>query len=282
MSEGDLFDTAASGGDPARPENGAGERPENVFPGGGAYVGPERGADFDDETPKVVEVAVESGTADRAVPAEAAAEEAPVPDEKPEVREIPVEPRPSQPLPHAGSLGASLAELRRRCGMSLEQAASESRIKAHYIEALEADKLSELPQLVFVIGFVKRLCVIYGVSAGDAESLASELHDKLAYEIPEDINKSVICREQDEANHRRLRNLTIALVAGVVLILALLILGGAVLVLRLRNGNGGNAEPGAAAEPEIAAPAEPVTVDESMLRSYHERPALKVTRIPAK
>ena len=128
-----------------------------------------------------------------------------------------------------------------------------------------------------MIAFVKRLCAIYGVSAEDAETLVTELHDQLSYEIPEDLNKTVICREQDEANHRRLRNLTIGLVAGAVLILALLILGGSVLVLKLRNG-GGTAGPGN--EPEVAAQPGQVTVDESMLMSYHERPKLKVTRIP--
>ena len=68
--------------------------------------------------------------------------------------------------------------------------------------------------------------------------------------------------------------------AGVVLILAALILGGAVLVLKLRNGG---AKPATAPEPEVAAqpaPA-PVTVDEAMLMSYHERPKLNVSRIPA-
>ena len=273
MSEDDLFDAVKTcGGSAERPAGDAGERPEHLFSAGGAYIEPERGGDADDETPKVVEVAVEPDAADSADSAEAIAEETTVPDEKPAAREIPVEPRPSQSLPHAASLGASLAELRRRCGMSIAQVARESKIKDHYIEALEADKLSALPQIVFVIAFVKRLCIIYGVSAEDAETLVSGLHDHLAYEIPEDINKSVICREQDEANHRRLRNLTIALAAGAVVIAALLILGGAVLVLKLRNGG--------TAEPELAAP--PPTVDESMLMSYFERPKLKVTRIPAK
>ena len=262
MSDGDLFDAVKPDDDAKRPEQSDGE------------------SLFDDRTAFGEDMAEtsETKTDDDVKIVDAT----PIPKEAPTVREIPVEPapqRPAQELPHAASLGASLAELRKRCGLSLGQAAEESRIKEHYIEALEADNLADLPQLVFVIGFVKRLCVIYGVSAEDAESLVAELHDQLAYEIPEDINKSVICREQDEANHRRLRNLTIALAAGAVLIVAALILGGAVLVLKVRNGGG---KPAPAAEPEIAAqqPA-PVTVDEAMLMSYHERPKLKVTRIPA-
>ena len=265
MNEGDLFDTVddAGGENAGRSERDTEARTEELF------------ADPDEAAPKVVEVKKETEDAE------------PVADGEPQLPaeiSVPAENasadrRPTQTLPHAASLGATLVELRRRCGMSLDQAAEESRIKGNYIEALEADDLAELPQLVFVIGFVKRLCVIYGVSAEDAESLVAELHEHIDYEIPEDINKSVICREQDEANHRRLRNLTIALAAGAVLIVAALILGGAVLVLRLRSGG---AKP-ATAEPEIAtqpAPA-PVTVDEAMLMSYHERPKLNVSRIPA-
>ena len=264
MSDGDLFDAVKPDDDTKRPEE----------TGGGETL-------FDDRTTFGEDVAE--------VPETEPAEDAKIVDvtpkpkeEPPAVCEVPAEPaapRPEQELPHAASLGASLVELRKRCGLSLRQAAEESRIKTHYIEALEADNLAELPQLVFVIGFVKRLCVVYGVNANDAETLVAELHDQLAYEIPEDINKSVICREQDEANHRRLRNLTIALVAGVVLIVAALILGGAVLVLKVRSGG----KPAPAAEPKIAVQQQqpPVTVDEAMLMSYHERPKLKVTRIPA-
>ena len=263
MSDGDLFDAVKPDDDTKRPEETGGE---TLFDDRTAFGG---------ETAEIPETAE---------PAEDAkiVDVTPKPkEEPPTVCEViePALPRPVQELPHAASLGASLVELRKRCGLSLRQAAEESRIKEHYIEALEADDLADLPQLVFVIGFVKRLCVIYGVNANDAESLVAELHDQLAYEIPEDLNKSVICREQDEANHRRLRNLTIALVAGVVLIVAALILGGAVLVLKLRNGGG---KPAPAAEPKIAVQQQaPVTVDEAMLMSYHERPKLKVTRIPA-
>ena len=260
MNDGDLFDTVDAGGNTERSERTSGERAERRF-------------DADETMPEVVEVK----SAEE--PASPVAEEPVRPTEitVPWEDDVPEPRRPAQELPHAASLGASLAELRRQCGLSIEQVACESKIKEHYIEALEADDLAELPQLVFVIAFVKRLCAIYGVSAEDAETLVTELHDQLSYEIPEDLNKTVICREQDEANHRRLRNLTIALVAGAVLILALLILGGSVLVLKLRNG-GGTAAP--VNEPEVAAQPGPVTVDESMLMSYHERPKLKVTRIP--
>ena len=215
MNDGDLFDAVKPDDDTKRPEQ------------------TDDGSLFDDRTAFGGEAAESPETAEPAEDAKIV-DATPKPKESTTVCEIPVEtaaPRPAQELPHAASLGASLVELRKRCGLSLRQAAEESRIKEHYIEALEADRLADLPQLVFVIGFVKRLCVVYGVNAEDAESLVAELHDQLAYEIPEDINKSVICREQDEANHRRLRNLTIALAAGVVLIVAALILGGAVLVL---------------------------------------------------
>ena len=265
MNDGDLFDAVKPDDDAKRPETTGGE------------------SLFDDRTTSGEEAAELPEAAEPAADAKIV-DVTPKPKPAAAPREIPAEPvpprRPAQELPQTSSLGAALAELRRRRGMSLAEAAAESRIKQHYIEELEADDLSDLPQLVYVIGFVKRLCVIYGVSAKDAETLVADLPEQIDYEIPEDIKKSVICRAQDEANHRRLRNLTVALVAGVVLILAALILGGAVLVLKLRNGG---AKPAAAPEPEVAAqpaPA-PVTVDEAMLMSYHERPKLNVSRIPA-
>ena len=276
MNEGDLFDNVDDTGseNTGRSERDTEERAERLF------------ADADEAMPEIGEAKKETEYAEIVDDGEPLSAEISAPAESR---------RPLQTLPHAASLGITLAELRRRCGLSLDQAAEMSRIKGNYIEALEADNLADLPQLVFVIGFVKRLCVIYGVSAEDAESLVTELHDQLDYEIPEDMRKTVICREQDEANHRRLRNLTIALGAGAVLILALLILGGAVLLLRMRGGDdkpksseqttaqkhsGGKTGPGA--EPKLTGQSGTVTLDETKLMSYHERPVLKAIPIPAK
>ena len=162
-------------------------------------------------------------------PAPPVAEEIPPPSPEPPPK------RRGTPLPRTGSLGQTLAELRRRSGMELADVADETRIKSCYIEALENDAFSEIPHMVYALAYVKKLCVLYGVSGSDADELLSGLRDEVAYEIPEDIDKSVICREQDEETRRKLRQISIALVAGAVLIVLLLAVGGAALILRSRG-----------------------------------------------
>jgi len=173
------------------------------------------------------------------VAAEEAPEPPPEPDPAPPVEEeIPPPPPPkrrSTPLPRAGSLGQTLAELRRRNGMEISDAADETMIKPGYIEALENDAFSDLPHMVYALAYVKKLCALYGVSGEDADELLSGLREELAYEIPEDIDKSVICREQDEETRRKLQQISIALIAGAVLIVLLLVLGAATLILRSRG-----------------------------------------------
>ena len=222
------------------------------------------------ETPPPAEVVPETITEEEPVPAAAPAAEA-QPETPPvaEVRTPPAPVRGTRALPRdAGGLGATLAALRRQCGMELDDVAGHTRIKLNYLEALERENLSDMPQTVYVLAYVKKLCELYGVSREETDELVSGLRDHLSYEIPEDIDKSVICREQDEETHRKLRNLTAALIAGASLLLVCLILGGAVLLLRLRR-SGNPPEP-------AAIPA----LDESRLLSLHEKPELKVSRLP--
>ena len=226
------------------------------------------------ETPPSAEVVPETITEEEAVPAAAPAADAQpeaMPEAPPvaEVRTPPAPVRGTTLLPRdAGGLGATLAALRRQCGMELDDVAGHTRIKLNYLEALERENLSDMPQTVYVLAYVKKLCELYGVSREETDELVSGLRDHLSYEIPEDIDKSVICREQDEETHRKLRNLTAALIAGASLLLVCLILGGAVLLLRLRRS-------GTPPEP-AAIPA----MDESRLLSLHEKPELKVSRLP--
>ena len=165
-------------------------------------------------------------------------EPAPAP---PVAEQVPPPPPPTPPkrratvLPRTGSLGQTLAELRRRSGMEIADAAAETMIKSAYIEALENDNFSEIPHMVYALAYVKKLCALYGVSAANADELLSGLREELAYEIPEDIDKSVICREQDEETRRKLRQISVGLIAGAVLIVLLLVIGGTTLILRSRS-----------------------------------------------
>ena len=252
MSDGDLFDNL-----PEQPEERPADREQPP------YAEPPTGEDT------VTEAGPEA--------AEPAAVAAPEPEPAPEptvapavAAEVPptTPKRRGTPLPHLGSLGQTLAELRRRSGMELADVADETRIKPCYIEALENDAFSEIPHMVYVLAYVKKLCTLYGVSGDDAEELLSGLREELAYEIPEDIDKSVICREQDEDTRRKLRQISIALIAGAALIVLLLLIGITTLVLRSRGGSS-----------KEEAPAVEEQVSGDWLVKNQPAPQLRTTRI---
>ena len=190
------------------------------------------------------------------------------PEPEPEPEKVPVRPKVTLPRGTEG-LGATLVALRDKSGLDLEEVAKRTCIKMHYLEALEKDDFDGMPQTVYVLAYVKKLCGLYGLGREETDELVAELREHLAYEIPEDIDKSVICRERDEDTRRKVRNITAAAIVLIVLLLALLILGGAVLVLRLRRNDSGVSEP----------PAIPAS-DENRPLSLLEKTELKLTRIP--
>lgn len=186
--------------------------------------------------------------------------------EPPEAGEEPP-PAPAVELPQCDKLGETLAELRRRRGLDLDAVSDATWIKPGYLAALESEDFSELPQMVYVLAYVKKLCNFYGLSSDDTERLMSGLRDRLSYEIPEDIDKSVVCREQDEDTRKQLHRITVGLVVAAVLLVGLLIFGGTVLALRLRR-------------PDPATIAPPAALEEGKILALLERPVLKVSRLP--
>lgn len=134
-----------------------------------------------------------------------------------------------------GSFGGYLRELRRRNNLSIAQIVEETRIKTEYLEALEAEDYGRLPQPVYVLGYVRKLCNLYHVPADRVNSLTADLRERLEYELPEDISKSVVDRAVSEENERKLRQLMIFFSAGAVLIVAMLAVGGVLLFNNLRR-----------------------------------------------
>ena len=223
MREGDLFDDLPDPAASARrehPEGASAPPPEELPAAGPAEL-------F--ENAQVREVP--PGPQDEPAPAPAP-RPAPEPEPEPEHTE----------LPRAATVGQTLTELRRRRKLTLDEVADETRIKKFYIEALERDAVSDVPHMVYVLAYVRKLCALYGVSPADTEEMLSGLRRNFSYEIPEDIDKSVICREVDEDTRRKLRQISIGIVVGIALIVLLLVLGGTVLILRahraqtIRNG----------------------------------------------
>lgn len=115
-------------------------------------------------------------------------------------------------------------------GKELQEISAETKIPVLYLQALEDEDCKKLPQPVYVLGFIRKLCSIYGVPTEQADELTAGLREKLEYELPADINKSVVDRAFSEENERKLHQLTILFGIDIILIIGLLV-GGTVLIV---------------------------------------------------
>lgn len=61
------------------------------------------------------------------------------------------------------SLGQSLLEGRGACNMSISQVAQRTKIPPTFIDAVEADKIDELPPAVYARSYISQLCRLYGM-----------------------------------------------------------------------------------------------------------------------
>ena len=120
----------------------------------------------------------------------------PVPDFEEEIREVPpaentppppgLQPRISD-IEGEESFGQYLRALRERNHFTIAEIANETKIKSDYLTALENEDYGSLPQPVYVLGYVRKLCSLYHVSPERADQITAELRDRLEYEVPEDI-----------------------------------------------------------------------------------------------
>ncbi len=163
-----------------------------------------------------------------------------------------------------GSFGQYLKELRLRNNFTIAQIAAETKIKSGYLEALESENYAVLPQPVYVLGYVRKLCALYHVAPDRADQITAGLREKLEYELPEDISKSVIDHEVSEENERKMRQLLLIISAGVVLVVVVLVVGGFLLLAGLRR-----------AMPTPAGPA----FEASRLMELSEKPTLELQKL---
>ena len=157
-----------------------------------------------------------------------------------EIREIPgaqVRPKTVCRITGDGSFGECLAELRHRHNLTIRQLAEETKIRETYLEALEAEDYKNLPQLVYVMGYIRKLCNLYGVSREDADALTAGLRERLQYELPEDITKTVVDREGSEEDERKQRQLLLLIVGVLVLLVVALLVAGILVLAGLRGGS---------------------------------------------
>ena len=144
-----------------------------------------------------------------------------------------VEPeRPETDSGGARSCGAFLKLQRERLNYSVETVFRETKIKPEIITALEAEDFSALPQPVYVIAYVKRLCRFYNVNNALAREFLDRLRKAIVFDVPEDLSKSVKGSDAGEDNLRRMRSLALAAVS---VILLLVLLAGAVVTVAVIN-----------------------------------------------
>ena len=155
-------------------------------------------------------------------------------------------PEPADPAPRKidadliASCGASYGEVLRRLresrGIAIEDLSAETCIKPEALRALEAEDTSALPPPFFIAAYIKKLCLLYGVSEKCMQELTAEVKGKLELTVPENLNKAVRGHEVSEENERRIRRLAVILVGLGVAIAVLLISGAVLLVSHIAGG----------------------------------------------
>ena len=135
----------------------------------------------------------------------------------------------------ARSCGAFLKLQRERLDYSLETVFMETKIKPEIIAALENEDFSVLPQPVYIIAYVKRLCRFYNVNNTLAREFLDSLRKSIVFDVPEDLSKSVKGSDAGEDNLRRMRSLALAAVSILLLLMLLTGIVVTVAVLNLRR-----------------------------------------------
>lgn len=184
----------------------------------------------DEVTPAAV-----SSSAEESAPAPAAAparEAPPVITEETVLEETVI---PDIDAGSARSCGEFLRQQRERLGLSYEDVFEATKIKPDLVAALENEDFSQLPQPVYVIAYVKRICQFYNINNALAREFIDRLRDEIAFDVPEDVSKSVKGSDESEENMRRIRNLVLVVGLVFVLFLVLIISGVTMVVVNLRK-----------------------------------------------
>ena len=140
----------------------------------------------------------------------------------------------------SASLGMILKEARIQSGLTVQQAAEKSRIKAAYINALEADDFDLLPKGIFPNAYVRALCTLYHLDEEACEhalkKVAENLEktDTVPTELLQQIDQNVQRNEQEE---QRITKIFYTTVFCAALLLILIVVGIVLAAVSLRKSN---------------------------------------------
>lgn len=135
----------------------------------------------------------------------------------------------------ARSCGEFLRMQREKLNLSYDDVFEATKLKGDLVRALEEEDFSQLPQPVYIIAYVKRLCQFYNINNALAREFMDRLRAEMAFDVPEDVSKSVKGSDESEENIRRIRNLALAAALIFLLLLVLIITGITMVVINLKQ-----------------------------------------------
>ena len=130
-----------------------------------------------------------------------------------------------------------LEEARCRMGMTPADIEEITKIRAMYIHALEAGRFEELPQTVYTLAYLRRLCELYNISKEDEEQIVAPWSD-IQCERPESYTGTCFADESGE-NRRIIRRFEIAIFSIIAIVVIALVVFGAILLVSYLRGNEG-------------------------------------------
>ncbi|MBR7108187.1 MAG: helix-turn-helix domain-containing protein [Lentisphaeria bacterium] len=130
-----------------------------------------------------------------------------------------------------------LEEARCRMGMTPADVEEITKIRAMYIQSLEAGRFEELPQAVYTLAYLRRLCELYNLSKEDEEQIVAPWSD-IQCERPESYTGTCFADESGE-NRRIIRRFEIAIFSIIAIVVIALGVFGAILLVSYLRGNDG-------------------------------------------
>lgn len=129
-----------------------------------------------------------------------------------------------------------LTEARKRMGISPADVEEITKIRAVYINALESGRFDELPQAVYTLAYLRRLCELYALSAEEEEQITAPWSD-IQCETPERYSGPVFADETGE-NSRIIRRLEVAIFSVIAIAVIALVVFGVILLVSFLRGSG--------------------------------------------
>lgn len=118
------------------------------------------------------------------------------------------------------TLGIKLKEERERLGFHLENISRETRISLSILKNLEDENLNDLPQKIYVVGFVKTYAKILKLSESECLSLLDNLYGVSSSNyLREDTSNVILDGQKESKNYLR----TVGLIIPVIIVSALIL-----------------------------------------------------------